>query len=116
VKQPRGRLGRAEAGISERAAIDRVEPLDLDAIRRRHVVRGDGAGALAGATPASIGVATGPCNATSITCRVDALGTLEYSDRPRGLRTRRKNLGRAPFASSAADRAAPPVTSSASSA
>ena len=49
-----------EGLISEGAAIDHVETLDLDAIRRRHVVAGNGAGELARATPASIGVATGP--------------------------------------------------------
>ncbi len=49
-----------EGLISERAALARVEALDLDAIRRLHVVSDGGAGALARATPASIGVATGP--------------------------------------------------------
>jgi len=49
-----------EGLISERTALARVAPFDLDAIRRRHVVSGNGAGALARATPASIGVATGP--------------------------------------------------------
>lgn len=49
-----------EGLISERAAIARIETLDLDAIRRLHVVSGNGAKAIARGTPASIGVATGP--------------------------------------------------------
>ena len=49
-----------EGVISERDAIAHVETLDLEAIRRLHVVAEGGSGALAQATPASIGVATGP--------------------------------------------------------
>ena len=48
-----------EGVISERTAIAHLGSLDLDAIRRRHVVS-NGAEALARATPASMGVAIGP--------------------------------------------------------
>ena len=50
-----------EGLISKRTAVDRIKSLDLDTIRRLHVVSGNGTGAaLTRAIPASIGVGTGP--------------------------------------------------------
>ena len=49
-----------EGLIPKRTAVDRIKSLDLEAVRRLHVVSENGADVLTRATPASVGVATGP--------------------------------------------------------